>query len=259
MPNTDRHMPGSFCWLELATTDQNAAKKFYGSLLGWTSSDRPMGPDEVYTMFAKNDRRVCGCYKLRMDMLAEGVPPHWMLYVCVAHADETVAKVKSAGGSVMCDPFSVFDFGRMTIFKDPSGAHLAIWQPKSHPGYGIVHEPGAFTWADLMTGNQSQAGKFYESVFGWKMNSGENQSGHLHIKNGDRVIGGIPPAGALPSNTPPHWMPYIMVESCDASTDKAKQLGAKLLLRPETMARVGRWSVIADPQGAVLSLFEKTH
>ena len=42
----DLYIPptGSFCWIELGTTDQNAAKKFYGSLLGWTATDSPMGP-----------------------------------------------------------------------------------------------------------------------------------------------------------------------------------------------------------------------
>ena len=40
--NIENHKPGSFCWLELGTTDQNAAKKFYGALFGWTPEDTPM-------------------------------------------------------------------------------------------------------------------------------------------------------------------------------------------------------------------------
>jgi uncharacterized protein len=51
MPRVDRHPPGEFCWLELATTDQAAAKKFYPALFGWNVNDYPMGPAGVYTIF----------------------------------------------------------------------------------------------------------------------------------------------------------------------------------------------------------------
>lgn len=51
MTTVDRHPPGSFCWIELHTTDQNAAKSFYGSLFGWALQDMPMGPDDFYTIF----------------------------------------------------------------------------------------------------------------------------------------------------------------------------------------------------------------
>jgi uncharacterized protein len=47
----EQNPPGSFCWIELGTTDQNAAKKFYGSLFGWGVSDSPIGPGEVYSIF----------------------------------------------------------------------------------------------------------------------------------------------------------------------------------------------------------------
>ena len=44
------HAPGSFCWIELATTDGPGAKKFYTELFGWEAQDNPIGPDMVYTM-----------------------------------------------------------------------------------------------------------------------------------------------------------------------------------------------------------------
>src|SRR5437899_5152175 len=157
MPDIYTPPTGSFCWIELGTANQNAAKKFYGSLLGWTANDSPMGPGEVYTMFALDGRTVGACYTLRPDMRAEGVPPHWMLYVSVANADETAAKIRSAGGTLMCQPFDVMEFGRMAVFQDPTGAHLAIWQPKSHKGFAVEGQPGAFCWADLMTPDPERA------------------------------------------------------------------------------------------------------
>ena len=56
MANIDKHPAGSFCWIELATTDQNAAKKFYTSLFGWSVTDNPMGPGDFYSIFKLNGR-----------------------------------------------------------------------------------------------------------------------------------------------------------------------------------------------------------
>jgi predicted enzyme related to lactoylglutathione lyase len=258
MPTIDRHKPGSFCWVELGTSDQPAAKLFYTSLLGWDVLDNPMGgPGGVYSMFSLHGRNTGGGYTLMPDMVAQGIPPHWMLYVQVDSADDTVAKVTGDGGKVMGGPFDVMTYGRMAVLQDPTGAVFSIWQPKSHPGTQVVGEPGAFCWADLSTPDVAAAKRFYESVFGWQLSPGEHDtSGYLHIKNGDHFIGGVQPSGFRNPKAPPHWLIYFQVASCDASTAKAKELGASVYMEPMSMEDVGRWSVVADPQGAVFSLFE---
>ncbi|HEY1338171.1 MAG TPA: VOC family protein [Bryobacteraceae bacterium] len=259
MPNVETHAPGSLTWIELGTTDQNAAKQFYASLFGWTPIDFPMGPSGVYTMFSLDARNTGACYTLDEQMRKAGVPPHWMLYVSVTSADETADKVKSAGGKVMNGPFDVMEFGRMAVLQDPTGAVFSVWQPKMHQGTGIEGVPGTLCWADVMTPNPAAAAKFYEAVFGWKADPGKDNNGYLHLKNGENFIGGIPPAEAHNPNAPPHWLAYFLVKDCDASTDKAKAGGAKVYVPPTTMEGVGRWSVVADPQGAVFALFQSAH
>jgi predicted enzyme related to lactoylglutathione lyase len=260
MPQVDSHVPGSFCWLELATTDQNAAKQFYSALLGWQHVDSPMGPDAFYTMFNLEGRHTGACYTMDANLRAQGVPPHWMLYVDVTDADATAGSVSAAGGQVVVGPFDVFDFGRMAVLRDPAGAAISIWQPNTHLGFGIEGVPGTLCWADLMTSNADAAKAFYNAVFLWQFDPGQgDNSGYLHVKNGDKFIGGMPPAQHVPPNTPPHWLAYILVENCDASTTKAQTLGARVYMGPMTMENVGRWSVIADPQGAVIALFQPTH
>jgi predicted enzyme related to lactoylglutathione lyase len=254
MPKIESHPPGDFCWMELATSDQPAAKTFYSSLFGWQAADMPMGPDEYYTMFGLNGAQVGAAYKLKAEM--QGVPPNWGLYVAVKNADETAAKVTAAGGKVCAGPFDVMTFGRMAVLTDPTGATFMIWQPMDHKGNTIVGEPGAFCWADLNTKDPAAAAKFYTAVFGWEVAPGKDNSGYLHIKNGDKFIGGMPPVHFQNPNAPPHWMLYWQVENCDAATGKAEELGAKVYMGPQTMEGVGRWSVIADPQGAVSSLFQ---
>ena len=256
MFHIDKHAPGSFCWIELGTTDQNAAKQFYASLFGWEINDSPMGPDEIYTIFKLESRDAAAAYTLRPDMRAQGVPPHWMLYVSVASADESAAKAAQSRGKVVAGPFDVLDFGRMAVLQDPAGAAFSVWQPKRHAGIGIAGAPGAFCWADLSTTDPAGASTFYRGLFGWEIMPGQDDSGYLHIKNGETFIGGIPPAAYRNPNTPPHWLLYFSVGDCDASASKAQSLGASLYMGPMTMEKVGRWAVVADPQGAVFALFQ---
>jgi predicted enzyme related to lactoylglutathione lyase len=215
-----------------------------------------MGPDQTYSMFNLDSRNTGGGYTLQPDMRAAGVPPHWMLYVAVESADASAAKAKELGAKVEAGPFDVFTFGRMAVLHDPTGAAVSLWQPMSHSGIGIAGVPGTLCWADLMTPDAAAAKKFYEGLFGWKVEPGEHDtSGYLHIKNGEHFIGGMPPAQHN-QGAPPHWLLYFLVESCDAATAKASGLGAKVFVPPMSMEGVGRWSVIADPQGAVFALFQ---
>src|SRR5437773_637659 len=86
MPNIEKHAPGDFCWIELATTDQAAATAFYSKIFGWTFNDYPIGPGQVYTVFQLDGRDTAAACALRPDQAARGVPPHWNLYVAVVSA-----------------------------------------------------------------------------------------------------------------------------------------------------------------------------
>jgi predicted enzyme related to lactoylglutathione lyase len=257
MSEVNKHKPGAFSWIELATTDQNAAKAFYTSLFGWTFRDSPMGPNDFYTMFSLKDRIAAAAYTQRGDEQALHIPPHWNLYINVVSADETAKRAGELGAKVLVSPFDVFTFGRMTVLQDPTGAVFSAWQAREHPGIGIKDEPGSLCWADLNTPDPQSAATFYSRLFGWEMEGSQHGHDYLHIKNGGDYIGGIPPIAHQNANAPPHWMIYILISDCDASTEKAKQLGARIYREPMTMENVGRLTVLADPQGAVSALFER--
>ena len=255
MPQVTRHAPGSFNWLELGTTDQNAAKQFYGPLLGWTANDFPMGPNGVYTMFQLNGRDMAGCYAIGPWM--PGVPPNWSLYIAVEDAAAAAARAGELGGKVIRDAFDVMTFGRMAIIQDPTGAIFNVWQAKTHIGIGSSGDNGALCWADLNTPDPQRARTFYEALFGWRISPGKDKpaDSYLHIQNGEEYIGGIPPASERNQNAPPHWLIYFLVADCDASTAQAKQLGGRVYVPPMTIENSLRFSVIADPQGAAFALF----
>jgi predicted enzyme related to lactoylglutathione lyase len=254
MPQIERNEPGSFAWVELATSDQDAAKSFYAPLFGWQFSDSPMGPGDFYTVFTLEDRKAAAAYTLRGDEAAMGIPPHWALYVSVANADATAKRASECGGSVLAGPFDVSTHGRMAVVRDPTGAVFCLWEPHTHPGLGIKDQNGSFCWADLSTPDPQRAAAFYADVFGWSMPPG--QGGYLHIANGANFIGGIQPAEHREASLPPHWLIYFHVDDCDFSTQKARELGGKIYMGPMTMEKVGRMTVLADPQGAVFSLFQ---
>jgi predicted enzyme related to lactoylglutathione lyase len=254
MTNVDKHAPGSFCWIELATTDQNAAKSFYSSLFGWAANDNPMGPGEVYTVFQINGRDAAAGYTLRKDQRERGVPVHWTLYICSDSADQTVAKTTQAGGSVIMPAFDVMDLGRMAVLHDPTGAVFCVWQPKKNQGIGVAGVDGALCWADLITPDPEQAGKFYSALFGWTLE--KRQRDYLHIKNGEHFIGGVPGATDQDPKMPPHWLLYFLVGDPEATAAKATQLGGKVIMPATAMAGVGTWAILSDPQGAVFAVFK---
>lgn len=257
MTNVDKQPAGSFCWIELHATDQNAAKKFYSALFGWQANDMPMGPGDFYTIFRLEGRDAAAGCTLRPEERSQGIPPHWLIYIAVDNTDAAVSKGQQLGGKILAPAFDVMDAGRMAIIQDPIGAVFCIWQASKNVGIRIAHVHGTLCWADLSTPDVKGASHFYSGLFGWQLiTDPKDPSGYLHIKNGEHHIGGIPPAAQHQPGVPPHWMAYFQVDDVDATANKAKGMGAKLHLPPMSMEGVGRMSVIADPQGAVFAIFK---
>jgi hypothetical protein len=164
MTHIDKHPAGSFCWIELATTDQTAAKNFYGALFGWTPNDMPMGPSEFYTIWRLDGRDAAAGYTLRPDQVAQHVPPHWMLYIQVDAVDASAGRVPGLGGKIILPPFDVMDAGRMAVIQDPTGAYFCLWQPNKNAGIGIHSVHGTLCWGDLSTSDTDAAQKFYSGL-----------------------------------------------------------------------------------------------
>src|SRR5580765_3866885 len=109
MPTMTSYAPGNFCWFELVTSDQNAAKDFYTNVFGWKAEDSPMGPDAFYTTLTIDGKSVGALYGMDAEQKKRGVPPHWNLYIAVASVDETTKKAESLGAKIIMAPFDVMD------------------------------------------------------------------------------------------------------------------------------------------------------
>jgi predicted enzyme related to lactoylglutathione lyase len=258
MPEMKEYKPNTFCWPELATSDPDGAKKFYGDLMGWNFHDDPVGPDAVYTMVLKGDRNVGALFAINAELKAQGVPPNWLSYVSVASAADTATKAKELGGQLVKEPFDVMDVGRMAVIKDPTGAVFAIWEPKKHIGAQLVNEHGTLTWNELMTTDVDMAGKFYTHLFDWGSDSADMGGfTYTSFMNGDR-----PAAGMMQINPetmgemPPNWMIYFAVDDCDAAAEKVKKLGGNVVEPPRDIPEVGRFAIALDPQGACFAMIK---
>ena len=253
------HIPGTFSWVELATTDQKAGVAFYRALLGWDVNEIPIGPTDVYSMFTLRGQEVAAAATQQPDETKMGVPPHWNMYVTVASTDEAVKKAQSLGATVLAPPFDVMDAGRMAVLQDPTGAVFQVWEAKRHIGAKILSEPGALCWTELSTRDTQAAEKFYTALFGWeaKRSTPGSPMEYTEFSNqGQHLIGMMPMPAQMPAAVPAYWMPYFQVADCDASTEKAKSLGAAVHVGPQDIPNTGRFSVIGDPQGATCALFK---
>jgi predicted enzyme related to lactoylglutathione lyase len=249
-----QHAPGTFCWPELATTDQNGAKKFYTALFGWTSDDSPIGENEFYTMLQSKGHAAGALYTMRKEMRENHVPPHWGSYVAVENTDQSAAKARQLGGKVIAEPFDVMDAGRMAVIQDPTGAVFSLWQAMKHPGIGVFNEPGALCWTELITTDTDAAKRFYTGLFPWQTESMDGGMPYTVFKVGENRIGGMMQRTPEMGNVPPFWLAYFEVDDCDAATAKALSLGGKALMPAQEVPSYGKIAVLQDPQGASFGL-----
>jgi predicted enzyme related to lactoylglutathione lyase len=252
MSEVTSYNEGEFCWAELATTDQEAAKKFYTSLFGWHANDQPMGPDSVYTMLELKGKTAAALYTQDKAQSDFGIPPHWNIYIAVDNVDATAKKITELGGKFMAEPFDVMDLGRMAIATDPEGAMFAIWQAKRHIGATIREEANAFCWYEVSVNDTGKEMKFYEGLFGW---GAKESPEYTEWTLADKSIGGMMKLQADWGPVPPHWMGCVMVESVEATMEKAISLGAKSVVPPMDIPDMGRYAIFSDPQGANLAIF----
>jgi uncharacterized protein len=249
MGERTQYAPGTFSWTDLSTTDPDAAKAFYAALFGWQAQDIPV-PGGAYSMQRLDGKDVAAISAQPQAQREAGAPPTWNSYITVGSADAAAQRAAEVGGTVHAGAFDVMDAGRMAVIQDPQGAFFMVWEPKSSIGAGLVNAPGALCWNELAAADLDSAPRFYEQLFGWKVEPFEGgEMRYLTIKNGDAVNGGM---REKQPQEPPYWLVYFAVEDLDASVAKVDELGGGTIAPPFDIA-MARIAVVHDPQGAVFA------
>lgn len=127
MLTPDAATAGQFCWVDLAASDSDRARHFYGNLFGWSAQNQRANGG-VFTRLRAHGRDVGSMYQLSDAHLARGVPSHWTPYVRVADAEASAARAEACGGQVIVRPFEVEGVARIALVLDPNGAQLGLWQ-----------------------------------------------------------------------------------------------------------------------------------
>jgi predicted enzyme related to lactoylglutathione lyase len=239
MGERESYAPGTFCWVDLGTTDAEGAQAFYARLFGWEVEAMPVGGGQTYSMARLGGRDVAAIYEQGAEERAAGVPPHWSSYISVVDVDEVAARVAGLGGRLLAEPFDVLDSGRTAVVQDPTGAIVSLWQADRHIGARLVNDPGSLTWNDLATPDPAAAAAFYEALE------------YSTIANEGAPNGGI----RLERELPPHWLPYFTAASIEGTAAEAREAGGQVLAEGVEVP-AGRLAIILDPQGAPFAIFE---
>jgi uncharacterized protein len=112
-----------------------------------------------------------------------------------------------------------------------------------------------FVHLELNTPDLAKAKEFYGSLFGWTFwDSQMGDSGIYSTFKPDKD-----PGGGITSMGPNHgWLAYVGVDDINASTEKAKSLGATIHMGPVEIPNVGWMTVMADPTGCTIAIFQPT-
>ncbi|MDH6125361.1 VOC family protein [Kitasatospora sp. GP82] len=231
-------------WVELGTSDPEAARVFYHELFGWRVETDTRPEIDGYSLLWLGDAPVAAITAIASPKQSTA----WLVCFAVSDAEATAAAVADAGGTVLRAPTDVSDEGRFAVLGDPSGAVFTIWQAKSFKGAGVLNEPGSLGWVELATRDTEGAKEFYSRVFGWSVTIGE-----MYTQWGldGRDFGGMLDMGdQFPAEVAPYWMPYFAVADVDSTAERAAALGATVMLPPTDVPEGPRLAVLHDAQGA---------
>lgn len=270
MPERDGYIAGVPCWIDTTQPDPDAAASFYTGLFGWEVENVMPAEEPAKYLIA----RIRGGDVAAISSQWEGAPREavWNTYIWVDDADESAAKAREAGGSIVGEPVDVGEAGRMAVLSDPQGAVFSVWQAREHRGARVVNEHGALNFNVLQTGDLELAKRFYGAVFGWttldlgsgqfwamsaygdyleNLNPGTRaQAAEFGAPGFEEVVAAIAPLTSGDAGA--SWNVTFGAEDADATAAKATELGGTVVV-PPVDAPYSRLTVLRDPQGAAFT------
>ncbi|MFF0444991.1 VOC family protein [Streptomyces sp. NPDC004609] len=246
---------GTPCWADAMFPDLEAAKRFYGELLGWTYGESAVEYGD-YTQAYVDGKAVAAISPQMPGM--ENVPASWNLYFATPDADATAVKIRENGGTLMTDPMTVGDFGTMVTAQDPGGMYFSAWQAAAHEGFEKTGEPGAYAWVDLLSRDVEKTDAFFPAVFPFRVRRMDVDDIDFRLWSvGDEPVAGRMrmTEGDFPDEVPPFINVYFSVAQVDDALATVGKLGGRTVFGP-TDSPFGRFATVLDQQGAVFSVID---
>jgi predicted enzyme related to lactoylglutathione lyase len=233
---------GKFTWFELVTNDIDKAKTFYGETLGWTATTMDMAGFQYSALQFEG--------KSQAGLVAPqgGAPNHWISYLSVDDVDARARKVTEHGGKVLVPPTDIPNVGRFALVADPQGARFNLFK-------GTTEDGGStrFHWNELWSPDAQAVLPFYKEVLGYAVETMQMPTGDYHVlKSADGGQGGVM-TSPMPG-VPAMWLPYVVIDDCDAAVARAKRMGGDVKAEANTIEGIGRLAIVGDSVGAVIGL-----
>lgn len=243
---------GAPTWTDLASSDVDRAKEFYGSVFGWTFESA--GPEYGgYVNCFKNGRPVAG---LMYNDPQYNSPDGWSTYFHTADLRATLDSATAAGGVTCVEPMEIKSKGHMAMLTDPTGAFFGLWQPTAHFGCEVVNEADAPVYHQLTTRDYGKALDFYREVFGWQTDTVSDTDEFRYstaIFDGDALLGVMDGTRNLPEGVPSNWVFFLGADDVDKTVQLVVENGGTVI-RGAQDTPYGRLAAVADPTGAAFNL-----
>lgn len=247
---------GRFVWYELMTTDVDAAKAFYGEVIGWKTKKSEGGP-MPYEEWQAGEHSIGGVMLLPDAAKEMGAPPHWLGHIATPDVDATVAKAQELGANVLVPVQKIPTVGSFAVLADPQGAVSSVYTPEDPKWDPATGGEGFVSWHELNTKDWEAGWKYYSELFGWTttetMDMGP-EFGTYHMfkdDSADKSIGGMM---SLTMEMPSHWLYYVTVNDLDAALERVKANGGQVMNGPMEVPGGDRVAQCMDPQGAAFAL-----
>ena len=244
---------GAFIWYDLATTDPEAAARFYSTVVGWTPE--PV-PEMHYTLLKTGESRAAGLMALPEQVRSAGVPPHWTGYVMVGDVDGVAQRAQAAGATLRHGPEDIPGVGRFAVITDPQGAPINLFKPngQGEPEPGFM-TPGRVGWHELHARDWESAFGFYSGLFGWEREQAMDMGPmgtYQMFGYGGAGRGGM--MNAMQNGGHASWLYYFVVSGIDLAVRRVQEAGGLVYHGPQEVPG-GAWIIQGrDPQGAQFAL-----
>ncbi|MCX2715671.1 VOC family protein [Mycolicibacterium sp. J2] len=243
---------GAPCWIDLTTSDIEAAQRFYGAVFGWTFEGS--GPEYGgYVTAFVDGKPVAG---LMSNDPQWGMPDRWNTYLHTADVDATLAKVSAAGGNTCGGAMDIPAKGRMAMVSDPSGGVVGLWQPTGHLGTEVTGVAGAPVWHQLTTLDFARVLDFYVHVFGWQTEvTGDTDEFRYStaVFDGQQLLGVMDGTAFMAAGEPSNWFFFLGAEDVDKTQQLIVDNGGAVVRAAEDTP-YGRLAAVTDPTGAGFNL-----
>ena len=243
-------IPGKFVWHNLVTSDGEAAREFYGALLGWEFDVKDGGH---YSVILYEGRNLGGI----LDTSKGSEPSEggrWLSAMSVASLEGSLEAVAKAGGKQLEAPIEVPGVGSVVTVEDADGARLHLLAPSAADPPDVEPSVHTWLWHELLANDASRATEFYQEAFGYRIEPLKKKPDADY-----RVLwsSGDARAGILQNpfeKTRSTWVPYLRVNDPAALAERAAELGGRVIIAPRPEIRDGTLALVVDPSGAPVAL-----